>query len=284
MNTLLLSVALVSGLFAQDPFKVTVTGHGQPMILIPGLSSSGETWDTTVARYRDRFECHVITVAGFAGVPRIPAPMLERVRDGLAAYIREHKLEHPVVVGHSLGGFVALDLAIHYPDLPGRLIIVDSYPFFAGVSGQPMTAEQVKQMVAGMRQAMSAQTQEQYISYVKAGTSTRSMVEKQSDFDRITAWGLASDKTAVTDAVCELFGADLRDELGAIKVPTLVMGSWIAYKQYTDRQHIEANLRAQYAKLTGVRIAMCDTAHHFIMWDDPAWMFGQMDGFLGTAK
>ena len=58
------------------------------MILIPGLSSSGETWSTTVARYKDRFECHVLTVAGFAGVPRVAAPMLDKVGDGLAKYPR----------------------------------------------------------------------------------------------------------------------------------------------------------------------------------------------------
>ena len=49
----------------------------------------------------------VVTVAGFVGVPRVPAPMLEKVRDGLAAYIRKNKLDHPVIVGHSLGGFLA---------------------------------------------------------------------------------------------------------------------------------------------------------------------------------
>jgi pimeloyl-ACP methyl ester carboxylesterase len=284
MNTLLLSFALVSGLLAQDPFQVTVTGHGSPMILIPGLSSSGETWDTTVAHYQERFECHVLTLAGFAGVPRVPAPMLDRVRDALATYIRQKKLDHPVIVGHSLGGFVALDLAVHYPDLPGKLVIVDAYPFFAGISNPKITAAEVTQMVAGMRQYFGGQTQDDYLRYVKSGIATRGMVEKESDFDRITSWGLATDRTAVTDATCELFAADLREDLARIKSPTLVLGSWIGYKQYTDRPHVDANLRAQYAKLAGVRIELTDTAHHFIMWDDPGWLFAQMDGFLGTAR
>ncbi len=283
MNTLIVSLAIVTGLLAPDPFRVTVTGHGQPMILIPGLSSSGETWDTTVAHYQGRFECHVLTVAGFAGVPRVPAPMLERVREGLAAYVREKKLDHPAIVGHSLGGFVVLDFAVHYPDLVGKLVIVDAYPFFPGVYNPTMTAEQVKQMVAGMRQGMSAQTQDDYERYVKSGVATRMMVEKESDFERIVGWGLASDRTAVTDATCELFGADLRPGLDAIKVPALVLGSWIGFKQYTDRAHVEANLQAQYARLAGVRIALSDTAHHFIMWDDPAWFFAQIDPFLGVT-
>ena len=254
------------------------------MILIPGLSSSGETWDTTVAHYEDRYECHVLTVAGFAGVPRIPAPVLEPVREGLAAYIKNKKLDHPVIVGHSLGGFLALDLAIHYPDLIGKLVIVDSYPFLAALSNPKITPRGLEEMVTGMRQYMGSQTQDDYVRFVKSGVATRGMVDKESNFDRIVAWGLASDRTAVLDAMCELFAGDLRDGLARIKSPALVMGTWIGFKQFTDRATVESNLHAQYAKLTGVRIEIADTARHFIMWDDPNWMFTQMDSFLGIKQ
>src|ERR1700693_2527820 len=115
MKTLLLTFALTTGLLAQAPFQVKVTGQRQPVILVPGLSSSGETWDTTVEHYRDRFECHILTVAGFAGVPRVAAAMLERVRHGIAEYIRQKHLDRPVIVGHSLGGFLALSVASRYP-------------------------------------------------------------------------------------------------------------------------------------------------------------------------
>ncbi len=269
---------------AQEPFQVKVTGHGQPMILIPGLSSSGEVWDSTVARYKDRFECHVLTVAGFAGAPRVPAPMLDRVRDGLADYIRKQKLDHPVIIGHSLGGFLALDLAVKYPDLPGRLVIVDSYPFLAAVADPHATAASAEAAAAQMRHAIGDETQEAYERYVKSGVGTRNMVEKEADFDRIVAWGLASDRTAVADAMAELWATDLRDDLAKIKVPTLVLGSWIAFKQYTDHARTEANLRSQYAKLGGVEIEVTDTAHHFIMWDDPNWMFGHLDRFLNAKE
>lgn len=280
---LILTLALTTAALAQPAFQVKVTGHGRPMILIPGLSSSGETWDTTVAHYKDRFECHVLTVAGFAGVPRVPAPMLDKVRDSLAGYIRAHHLDHPVIVGHSLGGFVALDLAARYPDLPGRLVIVDSYPFFAGIADPAMTAAKARADAEQTRKYMGTMTQDMYERYVKSGLSTRSMVDKESDFDRITAWGLASDRTAVADAMAELYGADLRPELSAIKVPTLVLGAWIAYKEYTDHVRTEANLHAQYANLKGVEIEVNDTAHHFIMWDDPEWMFRNLDRFLAAA-
>jgi hypothetical protein len=68
-----------------------------------GLSSSPDTWKTTVARYRDRYECHVLTLAGFVGQPPNAEPLVATVRVELAKYIRDKQLDRPFIVGHSLG-------------------------------------------------------------------------------------------------------------------------------------------------------------------------------------
>jgi pimeloyl-ACP methyl ester carboxylesterase len=83
-------------------------------------------------------------LAVFAGEPRIEAPFLETVRKGLAKYIRKNKLDKPVIVGHSSGGFLALWLAEQEPDLAGPLVIVDTLPFLAGVIQPNATAESMK--------------------------------------------------------------------------------------------------------------------------------------------
>ena len=127
---------------------------------------------------------------------------------------------------------------------------------------------------------MRSQDQDTYERMTRSGLQTRPMVTKDSDLDRLIAWGLASDRTAVTDAMIELMSADLRPEMAKIKSPTLVMGAWIGYKDYTNRQQTEENQRRQYARLAGVTLRITDTARHFIMWDDPNWMFTQMDSFL----
>ncbi|HLW77516.1 MAG TPA: alpha/beta hydrolase [Bryobacteraceae bacterium] len=280
MKTLLLILSAALTLPAQDAFRVKVTGHGQAMILIPGLSSDGSTYDSTVEHYKDRYECHVLTLAGFVGVPRIPAPMLETERDAIAAYIREKKLSKPVIVGHSLGGFLAIEIAEKYPDLVGPLVILDSYPFMSGIYDPNATAEDAKSSAEQMRKYMGAQTQDDYERYVKSGVATRMMATKESDFDKLTEWGLKTDRTAATDAMAEMFAADLRDDLGKITSRTLVLGTWIGFKQYTDEPKVEANLQREYSKLKGVEIHVSDSARHFIMWDDPNWMFAHMDEFL----
>src|SRR5689334_20820814 len=99
--TLLSLLVLALSSSAQEtpkPFSVKVTGTGRPMILIPGLSCGGQVWDGAVDYFKGRYECHVVTLAGFAGEPAIEGPMLEKVRDGLIQYMRERKMERPVVI------------------------------------------------------------------------------------------------------------------------------------------------------------------------------------------
>jgi pimeloyl-ACP methyl ester carboxylesterase len=265
-------------------FQVKVTGHGQPMILIPGLACPGAVWDSTVAHFSDHYECHVLTLAGFAGTPArsTSGPVVEPVREELAAYIRTHKLGHPIVVGHSLGGFLALDLAASHPDLPGQIIIVDSLPFLLGIMKPGATADDAKQFAAGASASFSQMTPEAYAQMIRNGPNGSTMAAGSADLDRIIAWGLASDPSTVSRAIGELYSADLRPSLPRIKSPALVLAAWIGYAPYSSHQFAEQTYGGQYAGLKGVSLKISDTARHFIMLDDPKWMFEQIENFLAT--
>jgi len=94
----------------------------------------------------------VLTLAGFAGQPKIEIPLVPAVRDGLAEYIRQKHLRRPVVLGHSLGGSVAVALAEAQPNLSGPLVIVDSLPFFGGISNTDTTREMAAKQADAIRQ------------------------------------------------------------------------------------------------------------------------------------
>jgi N-formylmaleamate deformylase len=268
-------------------FSVKVTGHGAPMILIPGLSSSGDTWKSTVTHFQDRYTCHVLTLAGFAGEPPIHAPLLATVREDLASYIQQHHLQKPVVMGHSLGGTIALDLAANHPDLVGPLVIVDSLPFMAGAWFQVKTLDEAKPMIAGMKGYMDNQTREQYDGFVRSGAATKYMVTSAADLQTLIQWGLSSDPKTVSGAMIELISEDLRPELENIKSRTLVLGTWAGLRDQMQQNGIQITKEAvtktfqeQYANLRGLDFSLAENARHFIMWDDPNWFFQQLDGFL----
>jgi pimeloyl-ACP methyl ester carboxylesterase len=259
-------------------FKVEVSGKGAPMVLIPGLTSSGEVWKETVAKFSSRYECHVLTLAGFAGVAPIAEPSLATVKKQIVEYIDAKKLAKPVVVGHSLGGFLALSIASEFPDKLGKIVVVDSLPALGAVQMSDITPEQLKSMAGRMRDGAKTQDAEAFAAQQKRTVQT--MVTKPEDVERVMAWGKASDKTTVLNAMHDIMATDLRNDVAKIKVPALVLGSWYAYKDFTTRAAVETTFKTQYQKLNDATIALSDTGLHFLMYDDPQWMFAQMEKFL----
>lgn len=278
LGSLLLAPALAAT--PHPAFKVEVSGQGPAMILIPGLASSGEVWDGTVQHFcgAGKRQCHVLTLAGFAGQPALDGPLLAAAEQQLSQYITEQKLATPVLVGHSLGGFLALKLASDQPAQVGRLVIVDALPAMGAIQLPSITGAQLKQMGDGMRAQMLNQSADDFRKNARASVAT--MASTPADVERIAGWGQRSDQVAVANAMADMMSEDLRPQLASIKAPTLVLGAWIAYKQYASRAAIENTYQSQYAQLQGVKVELSDSARHFIMVDDPAWMYARMDQFL----
>ena len=271
-------VAVSGAAHAATPFEVRVTGDGPDVLMIPGLASSGAVWDATVRQLCTTHRCHVFTLAGFAGVPPQPGPLLDNVDAALAAYIERQRLKAPVVVGHSLGGFVALRLAIAHPADVGRLVIVDALPALGAVRMDSATPQQLRDFAPQMRAQLMAQDAAAYAAGQAQQIAT--MVSAPADVARVQAWGRQSDRVAVIDAMTDMIGLDLRPQLSAIHVPTLVMGSWIAYKDVATLEQTRAVYERQYKALADVRIAMSPAGRHFIMLDDPAWFETTLEAFV----
>ena len=141
--------------FTPTAFSVKVTGAGRAVIFIPGLASPASVWDGTVAHLGGAVQAHVLTLAGFAGQPPIGAPFLQQVHDQIATYITANHLDHPVIVGHSLGGMMALWLGETVPQL-GGVVDVDGFPFFAAVLDPSATSDKAmtRASTLGLRGSM----------------------------------------------------------------------------------------------------------------------------------
>ena len=259
-------------------FAVEVSGQGRPMILIPGLSCSGEVWSNTVNHYKISYECHVLTLAGFAGQPPLEGPFLEKVRDDLAAYIRTHNLNRPIIVGHSLGGFLALWLASQNPDLAGPLVIVDALPFFPAGMYPSATVDTARPFGEQIRAQMSA-NRDQFVQ--SSEQMLKMMVTAPKDRELVLSWIKTTDPVAAGNAISDIYSHDLRQELAKITSPTLVLGTWVGSKDFLSREETEKRIRAQYAKLKSAEIILSET-RHFIMLDDRDWFFRQTDAFISN--
>ena len=278
--TLLFSTAALSDANDFD-FKVTVHGKGQPMLLIPGLSNAAAVWDSTVEKYQGQYEMHTVTLPGFAGQPALDnrENFLNQVRDQLLNYIEQQQWKKPVIVGHSLGGFMAMLMAIEQPDLFDKIIIVDSVPFMPALSMPGATEETAKFMANSMKAQMDGQTEE--MRSASLDMILKTMITDEANIQLAKQWGMDSDPQSVNQAMYELMTNDIRDEIAAINSPTLIMGSWVAYKPFgMSHERLAASYGAQYAAIPDHQLVITDTGKHFIMWDDPEFYFAKMSAFL----
>lgn len=246
--------------FEPTAFTVDVHGRGRPIIFIPGLGCPGDVWDATVAHLGDRYESHVLTLAGFAGTEAIAKPLAATVRKELTRYIRARRLDHPVIVGHSMGGFIAFWLAANFPENTGPVVIVDAGPALSG------DLDDAKRLRARWAMATDAEFARQ------ARFMYQGMARNKRALAPIAAQAAKSDRRALGDAIFEMIQTDLTAEMATIASPVLLV---------LADGYFMARITRQVAAIPDHEIVVMKTGH-FVMLDDPAGFHRALDDFLET--
>ncbi|NGP88939.1 alpha/beta fold hydrolase [Fodinibius halophilus] len=268
--------------YNEPAFTAEIYGSGTPLYMIPGLASSGEVWQGTVDKLKDQYECHVFTLAGFAGKEPIDQkPYLKTIRDQLIDYIESNGAG--VVMGHSLGGFLSLWITAEDDRLVKKSVIVDSYPFLAALRQPEATEESVQFPRQMMIQQMTAMDSAQFRQQQKNTLST--MISDEKNIKKALQWSMHSDRATIVHAMGDLMQADLRDELRNIKTPTYVMlagnFSMNGRSLYTKEQ-VQQMAQEQYQHLSEKTIKVAENARHFIMMDDPKWFYQTLRQYLNA--
>lgn len=261
-------------------FTVTVKGQGPDVVLIPGLASPASVWDATVGRLQATRRVHVLQVAGFADAPvagNAEGPVVEPLVEEIAAYIAAQKLESPAVIGHSLGGFAAMALAARHPASVGRVMAVDSLPFFPVVMNAGATvetarpgAEFMKAQLANTPQAMFAATQ---------ATILQRMIKDDTTRAAIAVLAGKSNPKVVAQGMYDLMTIDLRPELAKIAVPFTVL---YAFDESLGQPlaSVDGLTQSSYANAKAARLIRIDASRHFIMLDQAEKFAAAVDEFL----
>ncbi|HYD71863.1 MAG TPA: alpha/beta hydrolase [Candidatus Binatia bacterium] len=249
-----------------DRIIVTAQGSGSDVILIPGLTSSSSVWDSTVSALVSSHRVHVVQVRGFAGTDaagNADGPVSAPVAEEIARYIAENNLDHPAIIGHSMGGTIGMMLAARHPDAVGKLMVVDMFPFMGAMFGG-QTADAVRPVADQIRgQMLSAPPGttggmiEQMIANMTRTESARPGLVQQAR---------ESNRATVANAFHELIVTDMRPELANIPVPTTVLYVIPPNAPITPEQYI-GYMETSYATLPNKRIVRIDDSYHFIMID-----------------
>ena len=124
-------------------FYYEIHGSGRPLVLLHGGLGSGEMFTPVLPMFAERRQVIVVDLQGHGRTADIDRPIDFRLMaDDIAALIDHLKLHRPDLVGYSLGGGVALQVAVKYPNKIRRLVLVS-----ANVRRDAIPAEMLAQQV-----------------------------------------------------------------------------------------------------------------------------------------
>jgi len=276
-----------SASFDVGSIHVDKYGSGEPaIILIPGLTDSDAIWGPTIAHFAPAHTIYALTLGGFGGRHAPAAPLVERADADIVSLIQQQHLNKPVLIGHSLGGHLALRLAAEHSDLLRGVISVDGTPVFPG--GENATpaqrAAQAAQMAAPLRgltpQQLEAGERQMILPYLT----------KPQNIDAVAAAGRGADPAASAEYLTELLNADIRPQLSNTTVPVLEL---VPFDASIDPQNPQtpfktAAQKQQYytgllANAKTAKITLVNDSRHFIMYDQPEQFYALVQAFLGQV-
>jgi pimeloyl-ACP methyl ester carboxylesterase len=131
-----------------------MAGSGHPLVLIHGFTLDTRMWDDQFEVFAERYQVLRYDLRGF-GKSAVPTDAPYTHPDDLHALMTHLGIEHAYIVGLSLGGAVAVDFAVTYPEATDILIPVDAALIggYEWVEGRPSSAVSAQAQQAGLQAA-----------------------------------------------------------------------------------------------------------------------------------
>ena len=227
-----------------------VTGSGPPLILLHGLAGSGRWWQRNIAYLAQRFRVYVVDLIGFGASRGLHPLIFDEVAGYIGAWMDQLEIRRASIVGHSMGGLVAADLAASAPERIERLVLVDAAAFLI----------------------------EQHYAYHLHGLF-RELFQVQIDFlTMLMADAYRAGPFTLINAINQLLTTDFSPKLSLVQAPTLLV-----WGEHDALVPLEIGKRLCYHLPANNRIVVIKGAGHNPMWDRPGAFNQVVEDFLAAC-
>jgi 3-oxoadipate enol-lactonase len=243
-----------------------MTGKGQSVLFIHGLGSSSRDWEEQVNYFSKDYQVVTFDVRGHGVSDKPPGPYsIKLFSDDTAALITSLDLSPVHIVGISMGGMIAFQLAVDHPGLLKSMTIVNS--------GPEMIARSFKEkLMIFQRSVIFRLLSMQKIGEVLAGRLFPKADQEELRIKMVKRWS-ENDKRAYTDSFKALVGWSVAEHIGDIKCPTLVIAA--------DEDYTPVSVKEAYvAQMKDAQLAVINDSRHATPLDRPAEFNKTLTAFL----
>jgi pimeloyl-ACP methyl ester carboxylesterase len=257
----------------------SMTGSGsRAVILLPGLASGPYEFDGIRPWLAAHYTVYSVAFAGFDGQAPIHAPYLDAFAQSIVDLIRRERLQKPILIGHSLGGHLAVRIAATIPDNVGGVLAIDALPLFP-LARPGETPDARARGLATFRDALLATPDDAYALQTKRYIGF--LVTAPADVELVTRHDLASDRTTVATSAYEMGRDDLTPLLPKIVAPVEVLAP--AAGDAADATQTAAYYTQAYAGTPQLSVVGIAGSKHFIMFDRPAEFASAVTAFMARV-
>lgn len=203
---------------ASGSLHIDVRGGGPDLVLLHGWGFDHRVWGPFAEALTHRLRLHLVDLPGHGRSRALPFGSL----DDVVASIAERVPAGATVCGWSLGGLLAMRLALQRPDRVRRLALIATTPCFAQAEGWALGVPHP--MLEGFRNAMAqdgASARRGFATLVAHGSADARAQSRT--LAALCDSGSPPDWASLRRALAALHAADLRPEAGNIAAPTLVL-------------------------------------------------------------
>jgi pimeloyl-ACP methyl ester carboxylesterase len=246
-----------------------ISGTGEPLVFVHGLGSSSQDWSRQVDAFADSYRVITFDVRGHGQSDKPEGPYsIPLFAEDTAALLWALEAAPANIVGLSMGGMIALQLALDAPDLVKRLVVVNSTPEAELDSLRDRWiywSRRLASKVLGMR-ATGKMIANRIFVKPEQGTLRQQFIER---------WA-ANDKQAYLNTIDAIAGWGVADQLGEITCPALIVAA--------DKDYTPVSAKREYAaRMPNAELTIIEDSHHATPVERPRAFNHVLDGFLQTT-
>lgn len=246
----------------------TVMGEGPPVALLHGLLGQARNFGAIQRRLARRHRVIALDLRNHGASPHAPGMAYPVMAADVAATLAGLEARSCAVVGHSMGGKVAMALALTQPDAVSRLLVADIAP----VPNPPRFGPMIAAMRAlKLHEGMTRAEADAALQGAVPDAGMRAFVLQNLKFGGKPEW--KPDLAAIADGLPDIL--DWPDFATTFSGPTLFLGG--ARSDYLLPEHRPA-IRALFPR---ARMATLKDAGHWLHADNPEGFIGVLESFLG---